>query len=143
MNAYFKPKLTSCLLVFFCFQLFLASCKKDDPDPLAQRINELTAIWKLKSVENDNADVTDQYTGFTLTINGQNYTTTNGGNPWPDSGTYDITTEDLSTVRRSDGTNISIDKVTTDELILSFNYTSLSAGRTHGVTGNFTFSLIK
>lgn len=123
--------------------MFFSSCKKDDPDPLAQRINELTAIWKLKSVENDNVDVTDQYTGFTLTINGQNYTTTNGGNPWPDSGTYDIKVEDLSTVHRSDGTNITIDKVTPDELILSFNYTNLSAGRTHGVTGNFTFSLLK
>lgn len=134
---------TIMLVVSLSIFMLFSSCKKDDPDPLAQRINELTAIWKLKSVENDNVDVTDQYTGFTLTINGKNYTTTNGGNPWPDTGTYDISAEDLSTVRRSDGTNITIDKVAADELILSFNYTSLSAGRTHGVTGNFTFSLIK
>lgn len=123
--------------------MFFSSCKKDDPDPLAQRINELTAIWKLKSVENDNVDVTDQYTGFTLIINGQNYTTTNGGNPWPSAGTYEITAEDISTIRRSDGTNITIDNITGDELVLSFNFNTLASGRAKGVTGNFTFSLTR
>ncbi|MEP2667939.1 MAG: hypothetical protein ABJH04_03030 [Cyclobacteriaceae bacterium] len=139
MSRINKIKLVACLLIF----VFFTSCKKDDPDPLAQRINELAAIWKLKSVENDNVDVTDQYIGFTLIINGQNYTTTNGGNPWPSAGTYEITAEDLSTIRRSDGTNITIDNITGDELVLSFNFNTLASGRAKGVTGNFTFSLTR
>ncbi|MEQ8363404.1 MAG: hypothetical protein RIF39_09720 [Cyclobacteriaceae bacterium] len=143
MNVLNKPKLTVYLIILFSFQLFLASCKKDDPDPVDQRINELTATWKVNTVENDNVDVTQQYEGFTLTISGQNYTTTNGRNPWPDAGTYEINAEELSTLRRSDGINITVDKVTADELILSFNFSTLAGGRTKGVTGNFTFSLIK
>jgi hypothetical protein len=143
MNNCNKTRLFACLLLLFSFQLFFTSCKKDDPDPLAQRINDLTTTWKLKSVKNDNVDVTQQYNGFTLTINGQNYTTTNGGNPWPDAGTYEIVVEDLSTIRRSDGTNITIDSITGDELILSFKFNTLAGGRTKGVTGNFTFSLTR
>jgi hypothetical protein len=142
MNNCNKTRLIACLLLLLSFQLF-TSCKKDDPDPRAQRINDLTTTWKLKSVKNDNVDVTQQYTGFTLTINGQNYITTNGGNPWPDAGTYEIMLEDLSIIRRSDGTNITIDSITGDELILSFKFNTLAGGRTKGVTGNFTFSLTR
>ncbi|MCB0490931.1 MAG: hypothetical protein KDC93_00805 [Cyclobacteriaceae bacterium] len=143
MNNCNKTRLFACLLLLFSFQLFFTSCKKDDPDPVDQRINELTATWKVNTVENDNVDVTQQYEGFTLTISGQNYTTTNGENPWPSAGTYEITAEDLSTIRRSDGTNITIDNITGDELILSFNFNTLASGRAKGVTGNFTFSLTR
>lgn len=127
----------------FCLAAVFNSCKKDDPDPLAQRINELTASWKLGSVKNDNADVTSQYTGFTLSVSGNNYITTKGGNPWPESGSYEIRKDDLSKIIRSDGVTITIDEITTSTLVLSFNYSNLTGGRTKGVTGNFTFSLIK
>lgn len=128
---------------FFCLVTVFTSCKKDDPDPLAQRINELTASWKLGSVKNDNTDVTSQYTGFTLSVTGNNYATTKGGNPWPESGSYEIKKDDLSKIIRSDGVVVTIDELTGSTLVLSFTYSSLTGGRTKGVTGNFTFSLIK
>jgi hypothetical protein len=121
----------------------LTSCKKDDPNPVDQQINQLKGTWKLGSISNDNQDVTAQFTGFTLTFTDKNYATTNGGNPWPVNGTYDFKSTDLKSLLRSDNTVVTIDQLTTTALVLSFNYTNLTNGRVSGVTGNFTFSLIK
>ncbi|MEQ8359534.1 MAG: hypothetical protein RH860_08605 [Cytophagales bacterium] len=142
MNRVFRVR-AGALFCAVAFAIAIASCKNDDPNPLDQRINELKATWKLGSVKNDNADVTGQYAGFTLTIEGTSYSTVSGGNPWPESGTYEINSSDLNKIIRSDGTIITIDEITPTVLVLSFNYTSLSGGRTKGVTGDFTFSLIK
>ncbi|MCB0488180.1 MAG: hypothetical protein R2820_14005 [Cyclobacteriaceae bacterium] len=138
-----KMKLSGLLILSLALPLLFASCKKDDPDPLEQRINELTASWKLGTVTNDSQDVTSQYSGFTLVVTGNNYTTTNGGNPWPVSGTYEVRADNLNTIIRSDGTTITIDEITSSTLVLSFNYAGLSSGRVKGVTGSFTFSLVK
>ncbi|MCB0497270.1 MAG: hypothetical protein KDC79_14110 [Cyclobacteriaceae bacterium] len=124
---------------------FLGSCKKKAPEPDARtlQMQKLSASWKVNSVENDDLDVTSQYSGFTLTVNDLKYTTTNGGNPWPSSGTYDFKDADLTILVRSDGTEIQIEELTSSTLVLSFNYNSLTGGRTNGVTGNFIFSLKK
>ena len=124
---------------------FTFSCKKKTPEPDQKTIQlgKLSASWSLTQVMNDNLDVTDQYTGFTLTIDQLTYTTQQGGNPWPSSGTYDFKGDDLSVLVRNDGAELTIDELTSSTLILSFNYTSLSGGRTAGVTGDFTFSLTK
>ena len=121
------------------------SCKKKDPQPDARTIqlSKISTTWNINKVVNDDLDVTDQYSGFTLTVNQLNYTTQNGGNPWPSSGTYDFKDGDLTTIIRNDGTEIKIEELTTSSLILSFNYASLSGGRTAGITGDFTFSLTK
>ena len=130
-------------ILFFGAMTWLSSCKSDDSvDPKTQRLNELKATWKISQVVNDGNDVTGQYTGMTLTIDGLNYSTTNGGNPWPDSGTYSLNDNDLNTLIRNDNVEVTIDEVTTNTLTLSFNYTSVN-GRVDGVTGDFTFSLIK
>ena len=124
--------------------VFTFSCKKKAPEPDEKTIQQgkLSATWSVNEVENDGSDVTDQFTGFTLTINQLNYSTQNGGNPWPSSGTYDFKGTDLFTLLRSDGTEIKIEELTSTTLVLSFNYTSVN-GRTLGVTGDFTFSLTK
>ncbi|MGE0588711.1 MAG: hypothetical protein AB7O48_09065 [Cyclobacteriaceae bacterium] len=136
-------KLSGLLILLLALPLLSTSCKKDDPDPLEERIKELTASWKLGTVTNNNQDVSDQYTGFTLTVAGNNYTTTNGGNPWPASGSYEMRADNLNTIIRSDGTVITIDEISSSTLVLSFNHASLSTGRVNGVTGSFTFLLVK
>jgi len=137
-----SPAISIIALLILCVQFL--SCKKDTPvDPQTIRIADLSGSWVLGSVLNDNLDVTGQYDGFRLIITGLSYTTENGGNPWPASGTYDFRGDDLDVIFRSDGTEVDIDQVTSTTLILSFNSPLVAGNRTSGVTGDFTFSLIK
>jgi len=138
--------ITRMLTVMFLLIAFtwLSSCKKDDDpvDPRDLQIKRLTATWNIESVTNDNIDVSGQFTGMTLTIDGLNFTTQNGGNPWPTHGTYTFKDNDLNTIIRSDGVEIALVEVTANTLILSFNYASIN-GRVQGITGGFIFSMIK
>ena len=140
----FIPKLMLTVVFLLIAFTWLSSCKKDDdPDPRDLQIKQLTATWNVSHVENDDENVTAQFSGFTLAISGFNYQTTNGANPWPSGGTYSFKGNDLNTIIRSDGTEISIVELTANTLVLSFNYNSLSNGRTSGITGDFIFSLTK
>ncbi len=120
------------------------SCGGDDgPSPLDQRLEELTATWSLNSVTNDNLDVTSQFTGFTLTVTGnQTYSTTNGGNAWPASGTFEVLQQNLDILRRDDNVEVNIVSITDTALVLSFNVNSVR-GSAHGITGSFVFNLNK
>ena len=122
-----------------------SSCKNDDDvvDPITEKINELSANWQLGNVTNDNTNVSDQYSGFTLTIDNFNFKTQNGGNPWPNFGSYDFKDNDLSVIVRNDGIEMTIDELTTTFLVLSFRFNALPGGRVTGLTGNFTFSLVR
>lgn len=130
-----------------CFLIIVAlafSCGGDDgPTPLEERLRALTATWSVRSVSNDNTDVTQQYTGFSLTVSGnKTYTTVNGSNPWPATGTFDITSENLDLFRRDDNVEVRIVSITDTELVLSFNMSSVR-GTASGITGSFTFNLTK
>lgn len=129
-------------LLFLVLVLAFSCKKKTELDEKTIQLDKLSATWSVSQAENDGSDVTSQYSGFTLTVDQLNYTTQNGGNPWPSSGTYDFKQGDLFTLVRSDGTEIKIEELTSTSLILSFNYTAVN-GRTSGVTGDFTFSMTK
>ncbi len=130
-----------CLLMIIALA---CSCGGDDgPTPLEERLRALTARWSVNSVSNDNTDVTSQFAGFTLTVSGdKTYSTTNGGNPWPASGTFDIASENLDLFMRDDNVEIRIVSITETELSLSFNMSSVR-GTASGITGSFTFNLTK
>lgn len=134
------------IMLFFVFTtLIFSGCKKgDDPDPAAEKFKQLSGVWRLGTVTNDGLDVTTQYNGFTLTINAnKTFSTTNGNNPWPASGTLEFTNADLDQWLRSDGTEITIQNSTASVLVLSMTQSSITNGRISGVTGQFVFSLIK
>ena len=143
-----KRKITHGRVLFgaLFFALLLANgCKKKtvEPDARTVQLEKLTSTWKVKTVDNDGADVTSQYTGFTLIIDQLTYSTQNGGNPWPASGTYDFKGSDLTKLVRSDNVEVSIDEITDKTLVLTFNYNTVNGGRVNGITGDFTFSLTK
>lgn len=131
-------------ILFFAL-LFTNACKKKtvEPDARTVQLEKLTSTWKVKNVENDGTDVTSQYTGFTLIIDQLTYSTQQGGNPWPASGTYDFKGDDLTKLVRSDNVEVSIDEITDKTLVLTFNYSTVNGGRVNGITGDFTFSLTK
>ncbi|GAB5526043.1 MAG: hypothetical protein Roseis2KO_39150 [Roseivirga sp.] len=138
-------------LVFYAlsaliFCLTLSSCKSDDSNPEEEKLRELTASWRVDSVINDGQDVSSQYAGFTLTVEGtKTYSTVNGGNPWPAQGTFDFVNNNLDLIRRDDGVDVSIANLTATELSLTFNISTVrgTANGTEGITGAFTFNLTK
>lgn len=138
-------------LAFYALSILLLSqllfsCKKDDPDPEEEKLKELSASWRVDSVINDGQDVTSVYTGFILSVEGtKTYSTVNGGNPWPAQGTFDFLNNNLDQIRRDDGVDITITRLTSTELGLTFNMSSVrgSANGTDGITGSFTFNLTK
>jgi len=133
------------LLLVVITALIFNGCKKgDDPDPAVEKFKQLSGVWRLGTITNDGLDVTTQYIGFTLTINpDKTFVTTNGNNPWPDSGTLEFTGNDLDRWLRNDGIEINIQNATTSSLVLSMTQSSIANGRASGVTGQFVFSLIK
>lgn len=145
MKTLSKPFFLLISLVCIVVALSLSGCSKDDG--LAtdeQRIKDLTSSWQLSSVINDDADVTGQFTGFVLNIDGTNYTTQNGGNAWTDIGNYSFVDNNIDHLLRDDNVQITIDSFSSSEMTLSFNINQVTTGgRQQGVTGQFTFSLIK
>ncbi|OEK01272.1 hypothetical protein BFP97_06990 [Roseivirga sp. 4D4] len=128
------------------FSIMLWGCKDDDPNPLAQRINNLAGTWTVQSVTNDGTDVTNQFNGFQLAFTiEKTYTTTNGGNPWPASGTFDIQEDALDTIVRDGNTNITIVSISDSSMSLRFQVNGIRsiANLRSGITGSFTFSLTK
>lgn len=140
-----KPLFLLISLVCIVVALSLSGCSKDDGlSPDQQRIKDLTTTWTLGSVTNDNVDVTDQFTGFMLVINDTNYTTKNGGNAWSASGSYSFVENNIDHLMRDDNVQITIDSFSSSEITLSFTINQVNTGgRINGITGNFTFSLIK
>ena len=132
------------MLSFSCLLLFFSNCGGNDPNPQELRLNELSATWEVQRVTNDGADVTNQFTGFSLTATVEKtYSTINGGNPWPAAGTFDFLNDtDIDRLLRSDGTTITIIEVTATNLILNLQVNSVR-GTAAGITGDFTFSLVK
>lgn len=124
----------------------LISCKKDDPNPEEEKLKELTASWRVDSVINDGQDVTSQYTGFVLSVEGtKTYATVNGGNPWPAQGTFDFVNGNLDQIRRDDAVNVTIANLTPTALSLTFSIATVrgTANGAEGITGAFTFNLTK
>ena len=137
-----KVKVLAAVVCLFGAFHFMAGCKSDDgPNPEQVRLQELSQTWVLGTVTNDGNDVTSQFTGFSLTVDQFSFTTQNGGNAWPGSGTYSFVENDLDRILRSDGVEMSVTGISSDDLTLSFQISTVSGGRISGVNGSFVFSL--
>ena len=133
-------------LIFACLLLLIATglgCrKKGGVDPLQVRLAELQGTWTVERVVNDNQNVTSLYALFSLTIDGDLFQTGSGGNAWPASGSFTINRNDIDTIIRNDGVEVSIEEINANRLQLSFDKPNVSS-REQGITGNFIFNLIK
>lgn len=142
----FNSSIRQGLTLFFIVALFgYSGCKNDDQgvNPLDTRLQQLKGTWTLGTVQNDGNDVTDEFSGFQLVLNSEKvFSTQNGGNAWPSSGTYDLVDGNIDRMLRNDGVEVTIDSISTDAMVLSFTQSS-TGGRTAGITGSFIFSLIK
>jgi len=132
------------IALVFLLVLAIQGCKeRNNPDPLTVQLNRLGQTWQLGEVVNDGINVTDKFTGFTLTITtNKSFTTLNGANAWPASGTFEFIGDNKNILLRSDGLEITILSINATNLQLTFTQTELPGGRTSGITGEFNFSLI-
>lgn len=135
------------LLVFLSAMIFLNGCGGNsptpEPDPLEEQMKLLAGAWKLGTVKNDGVDVTGKYNGFTLLIApAKTFTTTNGYNAWPASGSFTFPNNDPEVLSRNDGIEITINSLSTSSVELAFTKNT-AGGRINGVTGQFIFSLVK
>jgi hypothetical protein len=141
-----KINLVASVLVIVSL-LFIAGCKKDDPQPETARVQELLKAntWLIQTVTVSEVDQTNLFTGLTLSFTNTNYATTNGGVVWPASGTWEFTDATAKTIERNDGLLITITEVTgtTLKLALTWPTTTLGGGRTSSIAGDHEFNFIK
>lgn len=144
------------LVVLAGAALFYVSCdNSDSPGKSDQdtQIEKLNGSWKITSNENatlDGGSTGEDYTGFTLTINGQagnnvvSYTAT--GRPatsaWPDAGTLTFGTNVTQDLTRNDAVGITY-SVTDTQLIMEFNYSGDPYTRAKNVQGAWRFTFTK
>ncbi len=128
---------------------FISSCEDDTEPPKSDeelRIEELNGIWVLDAGSNvvtvAGRDVSADWSGFALTLNEKNYSTSGSDSPevWPANGTWDFGS-DVNKLVRSDGIEISI-SVTETSLALQFDY-SAAGGRLNGIEGTWIFKLVE
>ena len=119
------------------------SCKKTTEEPKTpeqEQTEKLARTWKVATGANAvtiaGNDVSADWATFEITFTDGGYTCTGqaadkGIQVWPNTGTWTYATDDISTLLRSDGTDITI-SVTDAALLMTFNYSS-AGGRLDGV----------
>jgi len=120
-----------------------------EDDPIDVQGEKLAATWTVTAngAKLESQTVAD-WNGFVLAItwNGTSgtYTSTNSQSTsvWPASGTWTFDGDDIGTVLRSDGVELSISALNTTGTSLTLAFTISGAGstRTSSVNGNWTFS---
>ena len=84
------------------------------------------------------------FDGFTLMLGDRVYSTQNGQNVWPVTGTWDFKTNSLIAFIRDDGVENSLNIISDNEIVVSFIYPDgSSCGRYSGISGHYIFYLKK
>jgi hypothetical protein len=134
------------LIVLAGFAL-LAGCKKDDPQPETERIQELlvSGTWQIETVLVNETEQTAAFSGLTLSFTPTSYSATNGGLVWPSSGTWTFVDATAKKILRDDDVEITLIGVTATSLRLSFvnPSTTIGSGRVASVAGEHEFQFIK
>jgi hypothetical protein len=124
----------------------LVGCNKDTVQSETERVKGiLKGSWKVQSVSVDGTDQTALYKNLTLSFTDTGFTTTNGANVWPASGTWSFTNDTGKSMLRSDGTTITITEATATKLVLAFNWANktIGPGRVESVSGAHVFTFSK
>ena len=133
------------IAVYILFSMLIFSgCKDPAPSPIEERTTLLVnggSPWALGSVVKDGFDVTDQFTGFTITFDATTYATTNSLNTaWAPSGSWTFKGSNPDIMIREDGIEVNI-AATANQIVLSFISAGPIGGRVDGVSGEYVFTL--
>ncbi len=148
--------LTYFLIYFTAIGFFLTVCSpSEDPRvPTAREIATDAIINDGKpwitvggTVTQDGSDVTDSFSDFEITFTGTGYTSSGGGDVWPDGVNArwifpGNDAEDASTIIREDELDIQISATKGEQLTFTFTLLPVgSGGRSNGLDGNYFFDL--
>jgi hypothetical protein len=143
-------KFISAALLSITFVIFVSGCKDDDPtsrDIATDALINDSKPWIINggTVTLDGNDVSDSFVGFEIMFTGTTYTSSNGGDVWPDGTNatwmYKGTDENVaSTIIRGDQVEVQIIVTKGSQLIMTFTVTDTS-GRISGLSGNYSFDL--
>ncbi|MCH7400417.1 hypothetical protein ACFOUP_08005 [Belliella kenyensis] len=138
------------LFLLICsIQLSTWSCtKKEEPDVSKEDLNEKylkSGTWKLERATVDNVNQTNTYKDLTLNFSTSIYNSTNGRIIWPEEGSWEFIGSDKTVIKRGDGLEITIQNITAEKMILSFNWdhTHIDTGRSNAISGFHIFEFIK
>lgn len=139
-----KTSVKTIFLLLFIFSL--NSCFPDDTsvEPSEQELATelISATWRLGTIFVDDIDRTLHYPGFSFTFSDGTYQSTNAGELFNASGTWEWGSETtINEILLDDGKVLNIQSFTTSQLVFSF--TQSDGGVRYGIAGNYVVTLIK
>ncbi len=135
------------LLLSFIIILSTTACGGDD-DPTAQQLafEKLSGSWDLSqggSIVIDGQDASANFTGFAFSFTDGSYSTTNAGDMFRASGTWQWTDEAAQQLSIGDGKTITIVDLTETSFVFSFTSDGNAGAANHGegIAGNYTITV--
>ena len=139
-------KYTHILILALAIMSF--SCTPDDgpadPRAIDLAFEKLAGQWsfgQFGSIKVDGADLSPNYPGFALSFTNGGYTTTNAGDLFNASGTWEWSDETGRTVDLYDGKTINIQQLTLTKFVFSF--TKSDGPVRAGIVGNYVITVEK
>ena len=143
-----RKYITSLVFITLATTLFLSCGSEGEPDePSAQELTfeNLAGQWGLPAVGGivvDGVDRTLNYQGFNLSFSETGYSTSNAGDLFQSSGTWEWANETTTNqIILDDGKNITIQSLTTS--VFTFAFTQSDGGVRAGVAGSYTVTVNK
>ena len=126
------------------FIISALSCGGDD-DPTAQDLafENLSGSWDLGqggAIIIDGQDASANFVGFAFSFTDGGYTTTNAGDLFRATGTWEWTDEAAQQLSIDDGKTITIVELTETRFVFSFT-TNGVGGAANGIAGNYTITV--
>lgn len=127
--------------------MVLTSCPGPGPTEIEEQLKALRnngSPWVLASggVVKDGYDVSDQFTGFKLTIGEYTYSAQNSlASAWPALGTWEFNNDQINSILRDDVVVIGV-ALDGSSLILTYTVSIIPGGRIAGVSGDYIFNLV-
>ncbi len=136
------------LLMFFTLAILFVGCKnggEDSPSAQALAFEKLAGSWGLSqgSIMVDGQDVSLNYADFALSITDGGYTTTNAGNLFSATGTWEWVDEEAKRISLQDGKEVTIVTLTETSFVFSFSFNGPVANLESGIAGNYTITVNK
>jgi len=145
-----RPIMKYCVIVLLGL-VMLSACGGSDSVPVDEESLALNGDWVLPTsgggVVVDGIDRSLNFVGFKISLgsdtNGQEktYRTSNAGDLFRASGTWDWVSDSKNSMILSEGKTLAIQIRQPSRLVLTFNYTN--GGVRSGISGNYTITLEK
>ena len=141
----------SFVAVIAVFQL--ASCDNGSDSPSVTEVERVRNLligtgtagstWTLNTATVDDIDYSEVFAGFTITFNETGFTSTNGSLVFASTESWSFKDETAKEIVTGSQLEITIDELTQNRLVFSFNWDETIYGRVEAVGGRNVFTLTR